>query len=244
MKITLEQVKSAWNGRRLSALSIHDILEYLKQTDKMIASVSDDKLLKKEIRDILVVGCRNGQFKTKPRSRYYKLKKQMPVPGLKNLPEAAKKDGLSTNTNFIGRAGELAVMAELTLHDYHISSMEVDEGIDIVAMKNNILYFVQVKTTFLNQNHEADTSINEAPFNKNLQNYIRYIFVVRCGINDWRFFTFSQDAIEILSSDNVIKKSKGKFDFKIWFNPEDKKPYLKTRNAQKDILEYMNKFDL
>ena len=43
-------------------------------------------------------------------------------------------------------AGEMAVCSELLFRECNVSRMSVDDGVDVVAMKNNKTYYIQVKT--------------------------------------------------------------------------------------------------
>lgn len=50
------------------------------------------------------------------------------------------------SSNFVGAAGEHAVLSELLFRGYNAAVMTVDEGIDLVASKNNRYFHIQVKT--------------------------------------------------------------------------------------------------
>lgn len=47
------------------------------------------------------------------------------------------------DTNYIGKAGECAVLSELMFRGYNANVMLIDEGIDIIAEKNNVYYYIQ-----------------------------------------------------------------------------------------------------
>ena len=49
-------------------------------------------------------------------------------------------------SEYTGRGGECAVMSELLFHSYNVNRMMIDEGVDLVAVKDNIYYYIQVKT--------------------------------------------------------------------------------------------------
>lgn len=73
-------------------------------------------------------------------SKYRKRKPKNPVHGM-DLP----------NTPYIGAAGEMAVISELLFRGYNANRMIVDEGVDVVAVKDDLYYYVQVKTTSINE---------------------------------------------------------------------------------------------
>ena len=50
------------------------------------------------------------------------------------------------STQFTGKAGEAAVISELLFYGFNASAMAVDDGIDVVASKDNNYFHIQVKT--------------------------------------------------------------------------------------------------
>jgi len=70
---------------------------------------------------------------------FYRLKRIVNQPDLFPTPEPTQ----SEDTGYIGKAGELAVMAELLFRNFNVAMMTVDKGIDIVAamMLGNIFIF-------------------------------------------------------------------------------------------------------
>lgn len=66
------------------------------------------------------------------------------------------------SSNFIGAAGEHAVLSELLFRGYNAAVMTVDEGIDLVASRNNRYFHIQVKTA-------SETTTG---FNFNIKNHI------------------------------------------------------------------------
>jgi hypothetical protein len=77
--------------------------------------------------------------------------------------EIENESDYSLSTQYVGSAGEHSVLSELLFRGYNASIMSVDEGLDIVATKNNKLFNIQVKTS------------NENKFNKYVYD-IRKIF--------------------------------------------------------------------
>ena len=55
------------------------------------------------------------------------------------------------STQYIGKGGEHLVVSELLFKGYNASIMSVDEGMDIVATKEDRLYNIQVKTSTENK---------------------------------------------------------------------------------------------
>ena len=81
---------------------------------------------------------------------------------------------------YLGSAGEMAVCSELLFREYNISRMAVDDGIDIVAIKNSKTYYIQVKTCTIQQ--ESFTfQIGVKSFERYQNNDCYYIFVARAS---------------------------------------------------------------
>ena len=59
-----------------------------------------------------------------------------------------------TQSLMIGKGGESAVMSELLFRGYNASTLTVDAGIDIVAIKDKQTYLIQVKTKHWNKRNQ------------------------------------------------------------------------------------------
>lgn len=81
-------------------------------------------------------------------------------------------------TQYIGKAGEHYVISELLFRGWNANTMTVDEGIDIIATKNDRTYYIQVKTA--NENHgKYIISININSYKKYNSSDVMFIFVLR-----------------------------------------------------------------
>lgn len=131
------------------------------------------------------------------------------------------------DTNFFGKAGEYAVMSELLFREYNANNMAVDEGIDIVASKDNNFYFIQVKTVTLNEKRRAQATIKQKNFDKFINQQIRYVIAVKCE-KEMRFFTLSNETIAQLYHGEVImvSQSTGNISIKIRYDDVTGKPYF------------------
>lgn len=165
-----------------------------------------------------------------------------------NTPEPASNTATSSNnkpsTNFIGRSGEYAVMSELLYNNYNANIMAVDEGIDIVASKNNIFYYIQVKTTVLEQGYVAHVHIPKQQFQSGLLSQVRYFVVVRCGCGEIRYFKFSENDISNFLYYHFLHISNDTIHIKIRFDKENHKPYLYHEDNQTEISHLQNTFIL
>ena len=235
----LEPIIKILKPYKAKGLHISSIIKELKDTDMFIGNMPDEyiKNLAKELMDEHVK--LGGEFDRvkKPnggvKSGYYKIRRKPagrtdPQPYSQNpsivqqidVPDENRKK----NTNFFGKAGEYAVMSELLFQEYNANNMTVDEGIDIIASKNNNFYFIQVKTMTLREDRRAGTKIAQKNFDKFITQQMRYVVAVKCA-NEMRFFTLTNEAIELLLHKQAIGRNKdGSLSIKIKY--EDGKVYF------------------
>ncbi len=115
-------------------------------------------------------------------------------------------------TTFEGKAGECAVMSELLWRGYNVNTFLVDDGVDVVASKNNMFYLLQVKTTQLGTNNRVSIALNEARFESFIGFNICYVIVVRSRVNNIDanlFFIFNNKDIARFINQKRIKKPSG-----------------------------------
>lgn len=129
-------------------------------------------------------------------------------------------------TSFIGKAGEYAVMSELLFRGFNANNMSVDDGIDIIASKDNNFYFIQVKTVTLKPNRTAIAQIKLKNFDKFINQQIRYVIAVKCD-REIRFFTLANDHIRQLQFKKALSVSDktDRFSIKIRYD-SDGTPYF------------------
>lgn len=158
------------------------------------------------------------------------------------------KPTIEPNTLFTGKAGECAVMSELLFRGYNANLMMVDDGVDIVASKNNLYYFIQVKTTLLNEKGRIYVSIKKDRFDAFINAQIRYIVVARCkisGIETNLYFVFNNQNIDEFIFDKVVNLNDSTISIKIRIDQNNgNKPFLYHDTKEKDITFFMNKFNL
>lgn len=165
------------------------------------------------------------------------------LPGEKIIPPHEPKDNL-----FIGKAGECAVMSELLFRGYNVNTMMVDDGVDIVASKNNLFYFIQVKTTTTDSDNRINTMIKANRFDAFIGTQIRYIVVARCnisGIDTNLYFTFNNNDIQKYLFQGFINGNNSNLKIKIRIDKvKNNRPMLYHENKETDITFHMNRFDL
>jgi len=100
---------------------------------------------------------------------------------LKKRPAVTPKPTEAPNvtSQYTGKAGENAVLSELLFYGFNASSMAVDDGIDIVASKNNNYFHIQVKTANSSDVGVFSFSIKKSSFISKDSFQTFYIFVTR-----------------------------------------------------------------
>ena len=92
--------------------------------------------------------------------------------------EKEEEEKIAVEGGFTGKAGEYLVCSELLFRGFNASIMSVDVGIDIVAIKDDRLYGVQVKTANLNRYNVYNFNIRKVSFERHDTGNIFYIFVL------------------------------------------------------------------
>jgi len=115
-----------------------------------------------------VPGKKKGSFKM----GMYRLKRKLPIKPMPTPPP-------TVTNQYTGKAGETAVISELLFYGYNASSMAVDDGIDVVASKDNKFYHIQVKTANPNDAGIFGFSIKKSSFVAKDSSQTFYIFVLR-----------------------------------------------------------------
>ena len=154
----------------------------------------------------------------------------------------------SISTNYLGAAGECSVMAELLFNGYNVNNLKVDEGIDLVACKANIFYYIQVKTTVVNQQNTFHFTVKDGNFMKFHDTEMRYILVARAKTGkDIRniYFQFNNRDINRLRTIGIIgPSSANNININIVYDTQSGKAFAYNGNKRDDVSYYMNNFDL
>ena len=170
-------------------------------------------------------GLRRGIYKLKPTRRNAVLK----------TPETPP----TFSKNFKGKEGHHAVSSESLFWGLNASLMAVDEGIDIVASKDNRYFHIQVKAASPSDAGRYTFTIKSEAFESNDNAHTFYIFVMRRrGGNDYAVLPSSH--LRNLKSLGVIAGSNG---LSISIAPDEKgKSY--AMNRRDDITPVINNFSI
>lgn len=83
---------------------------------------------------------------------------------------------IQNTSRFYGEGAELHVTAELLYHEFQAANIPVDEGLDILAVKNNKTFYFQVKHKDLNSN--IPIKITKSSFERSGGGAVYFIFVL------------------------------------------------------------------
>jgi hypothetical protein len=102
--------------------------------------------------------------------------------------------------NFVGKAGQLAVMAEFLLRGYNVATPEVDVGDDVFVVNDWVerLWRIQVKTAIgvgRGYGCSSQYQVPLAQLRKIGPTPLFYVFVLRWE-NRWEFVFLSQEELE------------------------------------------------
>lgn len=228
--------KTQW--KRIKEIK-RDVIALLMPDDELLLLDDDTRLrVEKQVEDLIKEDKkRDKQSMLEYKNGKYKQKKTQGG-GLKP----------AQNTSYIGTAGELAVMSELLFRGYNVNRMIIDEGIDLIATKNNIYYYIQVKTTSVDVNGKIHVSIDLNRFSQYAHHatQLRYMIVARYndkGIDRNKFYTFTADDISKGIHGKYIKQGINSVSIKIRICPQSGSPYLYD-DKESDISWHENKFTL
>lgn len=237
----IARVKEKMNSRSgLTATEIHkkifpqaELFNNNAEADLTVAEI--EEALRDEARDTfgIVTAVRRS------RRYYFRLKRE-------RRPRPGKPFTDTDDTKKIGTGGEYIVLSELLFRGYQANIMSVDDGIDIVASKDNKIFFVQVKTTYMDNNRVC-VQIPISSFERVKAHDVRYFIVVREGYGRARILMLHQHDIITNAANGYIDKSNTNYNIKIEFR-SDGIPVL--YNAKGDntripsATQELHKFDL
>lgn len=223
IELILSVFKNYSDSKRMK--EIKDIIVSLIHPDELIVDSEERSRIENKVVELISIDKRRGDESELKYSngKYSKRKKRSdPEPIVDLLP----------SVEYTGTAGECAVISELLFSGYNANRMMVDEGVDIIAVKDNIYYYVQVKTTTI-KDGRVYAQIKTDRFNQFMSAQIRYIIVARYddhGISRNMFFSFTPQQIDQAAYEGCIKKNENTVSIKIKFNDKTGKPYLYDNN--------------
>lgn len=224
-----------------AGLHVRDIAE--QAIAKRLTSENDPEILAQKLSSQLSSHLRSkgrssrfGKVKNKTggfKKGIYRLRGKSATPAKRVVPEPPK-----LSTLFTGKAGEFGVLSELLFWGFDASVMTVDQGIDVVASKDNKFFLVQVKTALASESGVFSYSISPTSFEANHAYHTFYIFVLRRVVhsrwlNDYVVFP-SQEIQRFI--DRQVIKSGASISVRLSFDPNG---HLWV-NKQEDVTRNLN----
>ena len=181
MKLIDQVVEALVDSRQ--AMHVDDIAQSIVKKYPNIQSNVED--LSKKVSSLLandIKRKKGGSLFSKPKNKtggsrrgIYKLKVgRRVVPKTFKVPEQPK-----VSSQFTGKAGEFSVMSELLFFGFNASAMTVDDGIDIVASKDDSYFHIQVKTSNTSAQNKYQFKITKRAFGSKDSSGTFYVLVMR-----------------------------------------------------------------
>lgn len=155
--------------------------------------------------------------------------------------EEIREESELISTQYIGKAGEHLVVSELLFRGYNASVMSVDEGLDIVATKNDKLYNIQVKTANQNKFNSYVIDLRISSFEKHNKSNTFTIFVLRAG-EETTFVILPYVEIEKNIHEGNILTVNNKTRYRFNLRIRESKVYL--GNLQNNISFYRDNWNV
>jgi hypothetical protein len=185
MKLIDQIVEALLDGR--SAMHVDEIAAAIVKKYPNIQSTVDD--LSAKISSLLSADIKrkkNDSLFSKPKNKQggfkrglYRLKiGRKVVAKTFKVPEQPK-----VSSQFTGKAGEFSVMSELLFFGFNASAMTVDDGIDIVASKDDAYFHIQVKTSNVSATNKYQFKVTKRAFGSKDASGTFYVLVMRVNEN-------------------------------------------------------------
>lgn len=174
---------------------------------------------------------------------------------LANLPKDERLKvfhNMKSFAHYIGFAGEKLVMAELLLRGINVSKPTVDDGVDLIAMKDGKNYSIQVKTAFRNEGKDrwmfnlslrAQTDANSTQTKADKIGNFVYVFVLIEDVGEpynYLIMPFSEMKKQAKKNNIYYHKSTKRYRINVYLR--DGK--LSLGDLKNDVSEFLNKWEL
>ncbi len=176
-----------------------------------------------------------GTFSLNPKFTLQEEKEEIAEEKIKQEEE---KENISTQ--YIGKAGEHLVASELLFRGFNASIMSVDEGMDIVATKENRLYNIQVKTANENKFNSYVADIRISSFERHSQYNSFYIFVLKGDRTYFLILPFSEIQKNVAQKNILLVNNNTRYRINIRIR--EGKLYL--GNKENEMSYFMNNWAL
>lgn len=242
-EITMDVILSVFNNTRdekrlkdikdaVVSIVVPDLLPSPEVVDYIHKKV--ESLIKEELKKE-----RESRIAKKTNGKYKKRSVVPPPPPLEGR----------TDKLYEGAAGEMAVISELLFRGYNANRMIVDKGIDIVAVKDNVYRYIQVKTSYIKSEGRINWQIDKERFDVHVTNQLKYILIARYNDEKLKmernmFFVLNSDDINRGIKEGWIKEGEEKIIVKVKFHPQSGLPFFYDDNKEQSAGYFLNKFDI
>lgn len=155
--------------------------------------------------------------------------------------EDDEEEKIAVAGGFTGKGGEHLVCSELLFRGFNASIMSVDVGMDIVAVKKNRLYGVQVKTSNLNKFNMYAFDIRKVSFERHSNGNVFYIFVLR-GEQENHFLILPFHEIEKKVHEKAILEIVNGKRYRVTIKFRDNKIFL--GNKEHEMGYFLDNWDV
>lgn len=145
--------------------------------------------------------------------------------------EKEEDEKIKIEGGYTGKAGEHLVCSELIFRGFNASIMSVDVGMDIVAVKQNQLYGIQVKTSNLNKFDTYIFDVRKVSFERHSTGNIYYIFVLHSKIKNHYLILPFHEMEKKMHEDAILEILNGK-KYRVNIKFRNNKVYLGTMNHE------------
>lgn len=151
-----------------------------------------------------------------------------------------------TSRFYNGKAAEYLTIAELLFRGYNAQGLPVDEGLDVFAFKDKVLYLIQVKHSDYKKPSESGLiQLTTSSLEKNKGVNVFYVLVLsRKEPTQRDFLIMPYSKVDELMKSGVIKyEDEAKhISFKVLHkNPND--AFINEYNEKCDVSRYLNAWD-
>lgn len=155
--------------------------------------------------------------------------------------EKIEEEKIVIEGGFTGKGGEHLVCSELLFRGFNASIMSVDVGMDIIAVKNNQLFGIQVKTSNLNRFNTYVFDIRKVSFERHSNGNVFYIFVLH-GENINHFLVLPFHEMERKVHEKAILGIGHGKRYRVSIKIRDEKVYL--GNMEHEMSYYLDNWEL
>lgn len=158
-----------------------------------------------------------------------------------NILEPKKRSNIfeTKKVRYVGTGGEYLVAGRLLLNGYNASMFSVDEGVDVVAIKDDKMYGIQVKTANKSASgYVADINVNS--YGRNSSGSTFYVFVL-LG-DDEKYVVLPYQKMQELIDAELIKTIHDGKKYRATFTKQGDRVFL--GRSKYDVTYNVGRWDL